>query len=171
MKLSDQYEIINRFCSTAPVKLTELAMALGVSVRRSFLDDSMSGMLERLPAGDYRITVNATHRITRQRFTIAHELGHFMLHRHLVGDGIDDNKAYRSTQEGLYHNTSIGPKQETEANRFAANILMPRQVLDAEKSKEGATVSSLARLFEVSKQTMSIRLGIPYETTQSPNRK
>lgn len=163
MKLSDQYEVINRFCRTAPVRLAELSLALGVEVQESFLQENISGMLEKLPSGRFKITVNANHPRTRRRFTLAHELGHYMLHRHLVGSGIDDNKAYRSTNEGKYHNTDIGPKQETEANKFAANILMPAALLEREKNKEGATVSSLADLFGVSKHSMSIRLGIPHE--------
>lgn len=53
-------------------------------------------MLERV--GDtFLITVAANDPLTRQRFTLAHELGHYMLHRTLIGDGLDDDRAYRST--------------------------------------------------------------------------
>ena len=93
----------------------------------------------------------------------SHEPGHYMLHRYLVGDGIDGDRAYRSTHIGKYHNTLIGPEEETNANRFAVNLLMPKDLIRAAWSQDGATVESMAELFQVSKNTMSIRLGVPYK--------
>ncbi|WP_408636412.1 ImmA/IrrE family metallo-endopeptidase [Paracoccus onchidii] len=85
-----------------------------------------------------------------------------MLHRHLVGDGIDDDRAYRSTEVGKYHNTLIGPKEETEANKFAANLLMPRDAINRERARLNDDVSAMAGLFEVSRHAMSIRMGVPF---------
>ena len=70
--------------------------------------------------------------------------------------------AYRSTEAGKYHNTLIGPSEETEANKFAANLLMPRLAVDREWEKEGMKVEQMAILFGVSEHAMSIRLGVPY---------
>lgn len=159
MKLSQQYNIINQFCSVLPVDLGKLALALGVEVRLIHLGESLSGMLENKGNDRFVITANADHSQTRRRFTIAHELGHYMLHRHLIGDGIDDNKAYRSTEGGRYHNMDIGPKQETEANKFAANILMPAPLLSEQREIHGDNAKELSLLFNVSEQSMRIRLG------------
>lgn len=171
MRLSDQYEVINQFRQSPPVNVEGLAEALGVDVHYAYLQPETSGMLENR-GGDYVITVNARDPATRRRFSLAHELGHYMLHRHLVGDGVDDDRAYRSTEQGRYHNTLIGPKEETEANRFAANVLMPHDLIEREKREKGLlelaaeeqarAVSEIAQRFGVSRHALSIRLGVPY---------
>ncbi len=92
------------------------------------------------------IIVNEKDIPSRKRFTIAHELGHYFLH--------EDNKiiSFRS-ERGL---------KETEANIFAAELLMPEHMLKAEYKKlEGENLPScsvLADLFDVSKSAMSVRL-------------
>lgn len=161
MKLSDQWEILNDIRKIVPVPVKRLPAMLGISLRAAFLGSGVSGMLEK--AGDsFVLTVNATDPDTRQRFTLAHELGHYMLHRHLVGNGLDDDRAYRSTEVGKYHNTLIGPKEETEANKFAANLLMPSDAIQRERAKLGEDVKAMASRFGVSEHAMSIRMGIPY---------
>ena len=120
----------------APVDVIGLADDLGVRVNKAWLDADVSGELEHIGNGRYHINVNAKDAETRQRFTIAHELGHFIYHRSLIGDGVDDDRAYRSTNVGRYHNKKIGPRQETEANRFAANLLMPANLI-ARLKEEG----------------------------------
>ena len=158
MKLSDQWKILNSARNSLPVPVESLPALLGIKLRKAFLSDGISGMLEK--AGDsFLLTLNTVDPKTRQRFTLAHELGHYMLHRHLVGDGLDDDRAYRSTDVGKYHNTLVGPKEETEANRFAANLLMPRLAIDREWAKSGTSVPQMATLFEVSEQAMTIRVG------------
>lgn len=159
MKIADQWDTLMTARRSAPVDVRSLPKRLGISLKEAFLADGISGMLER--SGDtFAITICANDPHTRQRFTLAHEIGHYMLHRHLVGDGIDDDRAYRSTQIGKYHNTLIGPAEETEANKFAANLLMPRDLIDTEWNKPEATVQTMASLFQVSEHAMSIRLGV-----------
>jgi Zn-dependent peptidase ImmA (M78 family) len=116
-------------------------------------------MLERDNNNKYTISVNAAHHPNRRRFTLAHEIGHYILHRKLVQDGVDDDRAYRSTQAGKYHNTLIGPREETEANKFAASVLMPFDLIKQVASEE-STMSAgvLARRFGVSEHAMEIRL-------------
>ncbi len=162
MKIAEQWDVLQAARRSAPVDVHSLPESLGIRLKQAFLADSISGMLE-LSGNSFLVTICATDPYTRQRFTLAHELGHYMLHRHLVGDGVDDDRAYRSTQVGKYHNTLIGPAEETEANRFAANLLMPRDLVDAEWAKRDSSVQSMAKLFQVSEHAMSIRLGVPYE--------
>lgn len=160
MRPSEQYKIINQFCEQIPVNVELLAKALGIRVRYAYLDNEISGMLERKKPDDdkYVITVNALHPETRQRFTLAHELGHYMLHRDLIGDGVDDDRAYRSTSVGRYHNLDFGPEEETEANGFAAGLLMPMDKVSEELARGHSDAKQLAQKFEVSKQAMSIML-------------
>lgn len=166
MKIAEQWETLTHAQSNAPVDVFSLPHKLGIDVKSAFLANSISGMLEKT-ASSFLITINALDPLTRQRFTLAHELGHYMLHRHLVGDELDDDKAYRSTNLGKYHNTLIGPAEETEANKFAANLLMPRHLINSELKKRTRPelkisddiIHEMAKLFEVSEQAMSIRLG------------
>ena len=162
MRMSEQLTLVNRFMDRAPVDVETLALALGAPVHRAYLDADVSGMLERTKSG-FRIVVNAAHASTRQRFTIAHEIGHFLFHRHLIGDGIDDDRAYRSTSAGRYKNMSIGPAQETEANKFAAAVLMPRKLIDEARAAGANSPAQLAKKLGVSEHAMCIRLGEPYE--------
>ena len=162
MKLSDQWEVLNEARKTIPVPVKSLPASLGIKLKAAFLASGISGMLEK-KGESFLLTVNVADPETRQRFTIAHELGHYMLHRHLVGDGLDDDRAYRSTEAGKYHNTMIGPEEETEANKFAANLLMPREAITRERARLGNNVAQMANLFGVSEHAMSIRMGIPYQ--------
>ena len=90
-------------------------------------------------------------------------LGHYIYHRSLIGDGVDDDRAYRSTIVGKYHNTRIGPREETEANRFAADVLMPWGVISELQARGHNEVDELARALGVSEHAMCVRLGVPYE--------
>lgn len=81
----------------------------------------------------------------RRRFTLAHELGHLLLH--------DVTKAFRDV-------TFDGSPQESQANRFAVDLLMPMWMLDPvfHFAKDEAGVDHLAAMFKVSRAAMSRRL-------------
>ncbi|MDE0385285.1 MAG: ImmA/IrrE family metallo-endopeptidase [Defluviicoccus sp.] len=160
---SEKLSIVNEYRKSAPVDVAGLARALGIVVREKYLPDDLSGSIEPNGQGGYAITVNASHAVTRQRFTIAHELGHFLMHESLIGSGIGDDRAYRSTSTGKYFNSNIGPKEETEANKIAAAILMPVDLVKARKDQGVECPQRLAEEFGVSEHAMSIRLGVPYE--------
>jgi len=160
MKFSTQWNIIMDARKTAPVDVHSLPARLGIEFKQAYLAKDIAGMLEK--NGDsFLITVQARDIPVRQRFTLAHELGHYMLHRRLIGDGLDDDRAYRSTEIGKYHNTRIGPAEEKDANRFAVNLLMPRELIASERRRLNDDIQKMADLFQVSKQTMSIRLKGP----------
>lgn len=161
-KLSDELDLINSFRRIAPVPVETLAKSLGLKVTPHVLPENISGMLEPVPGGGFRIIVNAFHPATRQRFTIAHELGHYILHRHLIGTGLGDDRAYRSADTGRYRNMAIGPQQETEANRFAASLLMPTELVKQLQEEGINDPSVIARRLGVSPQAYHIRMGIPY---------
>ncbi|MDE0279744.1 MAG: ImmA/IrrE family metallo-endopeptidase [Gammaproteobacteria bacterium] len=141
---------------TAPVNVRALAVSLGIAVHEAYLDNQISGMLE-CRDGKYKISVNVFHPETRKRFTIAHELGHYILHRELIGNGVDDTIAYRSEKIGKYHNTDIGPHEETQANRFAAGLLMPTKLV-TNAIKGGMGLDRMSEYFGVSRQSMDYRV-------------
>lgn len=116
----------------------------------------------------YKISIKENDHYYRKRFTMAHECGHFLLHRELIGNGINDNKAYRTKDVGTYHNTLILPEHETEANKFAASVLMPMEVIKAiaddlkivdSKNPTNDDIKNLAKKLKVSEQALKIRLG------------
>lgn len=163
-RLSEELSLVNDFRRQVPVNVELLAKSLGIEVNYMNLDAETSGMIERTPNNRFRIVVNGNHPHTRQRFTIAHELGHYFNHRHLIGDGILDDRAYRSAASGRYTNTAIGRRQETEANQFAATLLMPIDPINKLRHETGINdPSAVARKIEVSEQAYCIRMGIPYE--------
>lgn len=159
------FEIIKEAQQTAkagrPVDLEALVTKLGLKLERRGMDKDMSGALVKTGPHEYTIHVNALHPETRQRFTIAHELGHYVHHRARLGDGVNDNRAYRTTNTDAHYNPRIGSKQETEANKFAASLLMPADAVNA-MLRQGVSIDEMARRLGVSKHAMSIRAGVPY---------
>lgn len=152
-------EILDQYLNKAPVNVEAIIRALGLQLdKKADLADGISGQLERLPEGLFRISANKNDHYYRQRFTMAHELGHFLLHLHLVGEGVDDSKAYRSERKGKFFNPKITPAHETEANRFAADILTPAQLVKERWNQGEQDIGVLSKAFKVSKAAMEIRL-------------
>lgn len=165
-RYSEELALVNEFTRDVPVNVELLAKSLGIDVVHSNLDDETSGMIEMTSNNRYRIVVNSNHPSTRQRFTIAHELGHYFYHRHLIGNGISDDRAYRSSVSGVYANTAIGRREETQANQFAATILMPMEPIRRLQSELRINdPAEMARRIGVSEQAYCIRMGLTYEPT------
>ena len=160
MTLAESMRIIEKHQQTAPVIVTAVARDLGLEVyNTNEWTDDISGMIRRDkeqggPSG-YAIYVNGRHRENRRRFTIAHEIAHFILHREYIGDGITDDALYRS---------ALSSRMEAQANQLAADILIPWGLLNAATAKGIKDVRALASYFNVSPSAMSVRLGVPYET-------
>jgi Zn-dependent peptidase ImmA (M78 family) len=160
--MSNLFEIINDAREKCPVDVDKLAAQIGLPVSYVQMSEDISGELVRVD-GRYKININANHPRTRQRFTLAHELGHYVYHRSLIGDGVNDNKAYRTTTTAKNFNPRVKAEHETEANRFAASLLMPMAMIDHLYRVEGMTVEEVAERMQVSKHAASIRLGVPYD--------
>lgn len=146
--------VLERHQRSAPVKVGALAADLGLTVLRSDLPLGISGMLSRDPDDRQKwiVRVNRHEHKHRQRFTIAHEIAHFLLHRDEIQDGIADDSFYRS---------GLSERREWEANRLAADILMPWDLVRTLASAGNLTASDLASALEVSEAAMNIRLGNP----------
>lgn len=153
---AEQREIVGRHMDEIPVKLGALARELGVSVKLSTMKPGISGHI-RQEDGTYVIRINRHETRERQRFTLAHEIAHFLLHRDEIDrleEGIVDNVLYRS---------GAPEQKEYEANRLAADLIMPRAAVHAEMEALGAPISEevidrMADIFEVSKAAMEVRL-------------
>lgn len=144
-----------------PINIESIIADLGILLdKKADLDSEVSGQIESLPDGGYKISVNKAENYFRRRFTMAHELGHYLLHKALIGKGIGDSKAYRSTPCGEFYNKNIGQQQETEANQFAANLLMPWSLIDRLRTAGHREPEELAKKLQVSKIAFCIRAGV-----------
>ncbi|AHF01980.1 50S ribosomal protein L22 [Thiomicrospira aerophila AL3] len=130
---------------TNPIDIKKLASSLGVQIKSIEMENEVSGYL-RKEDGHWIIGVNALHHPNRKRFTIAHELGHYCLHSKVM-DCFEDTVLFRKGETNLY---------ETQANKFAAELLMPKDLfLDYIRNKS-SEIESIAEHFEVS--SMAVRL-------------
>jgi Zn-dependent peptidase ImmA (M78 family) len=162
------HELLTEFGVTkAPVPVEKIAERRGLTVRHVPLDDALSGMIfirDNTPI----VIVNSLHHTNRQRFTLAHECGHYELHMNDIGGAVHVDKKYFVMERSGNSGKGFDPK-EIEANRFAAELLVPRDMLFAEVKgrivdvEDDFLVAELARTFLVSVQMMSIRIGVLFQ--------
>ncbi len=145
----------------APVPLDLVFNHLGLVAQARALSEA-SGVLV-VEGGKGVIGYNVAHSHVRQRFTMAHEVGHYVLHAKGKERRLFIDKAvtvYRRDDSSSAGNDW----QEIEANRFAAALLMPKDLVcgEIEKSRfdpdDEDDVAELAKRFNVSAAAMSIRL-------------
>jgi Zn-dependent peptidase ImmA (M78 family) len=153
------YELLKKSgCMSLPVKVNKVANHLGAKMYHVELPDDISGILD--VRSEPIILINKDHAPHRQRFSLAHELGHFQLH-HISGIIHVDKKSYyrdAKSSEGL-------DEIEIAANKFAAALLMPEEFVRQELEKHEDfidlnedIVAELARKFEVSATAMGFRI-------------
>jgi len=146
-----------------PVSVDRIAATIGATIRYEPADSRLAGMAYKSPDGVMVIGVNSAERRTRQRFTVAHEIGHLLLHK---DDAIHVDEGYVvfGHREDLYR-TAPDPK-ETQANIFASELLMPAHFLQRDFAdlvggfdlESDTAARAFANRYEVSLQTMTIRL-------------
>jgi Zn-dependent peptidase ImmA (M78 family) len=150
-----------------PTPLEKIAKAQGALIRYAPLDDELSGMVY-IKDGVPIIGVNSLHHPNRQRFTIAHELGHLLLHRVKLSNEVHVDKEF-SAFEGIRLNrdakSTMGTEDiEIEANQFAAELLMPRAFIEEALTGKQFDIDNekpiedLAKKFRVSKQALEYRI-------------
>lgn len=151
-----------------PVPVEQIAGKHAFIVMEDMADD-ISGVLipltdESLPH-KWVIAVNSNHPAVRQRFTIAHELGHLILHN-FTRPHADGRLQVRFRDE---ESSKGRVDEEIQANQFAAELLMPeqfvRQLLSnsdiADEQSDDSAVEQLktwAAEFKVSAQALSLRI-------------
>jgi Zn-dependent peptidase ImmA (M78 family) len=141
--------------ASLPVEPQRIAMALGLKYYVADLGRELSGMLVRPANHDAEIHVNRDDSEVRRRFSCAHELGHYVLQSPEEG---------LPTDEGGGHVFFRGPlaamgsdPAEVWANKFAAALLMPRDLVE-EMRAELPEMAILAGRFSVSVEAMRYRL-------------
>jgi Zn-dependent peptidase ImmA (M78 family) len=143
-----------------PVPLEKLAELVKAKIRYEPFTGQLYGMVHRRSDGTAVIGVNSLDAPNRQRFTIAHEIGHLLLHKDEQLH-VDEKSPIGLRNE---RSSTATDEREIEANQCAAELLMPTDFLDKDLGslpddiETEEAVSRLARLYKVSEQAMTVRL-------------
>jgi Zn-dependent peptidase ImmA (M78 family) len=168
IKLFVDYLLDTNDLRTIPIDLNRVAKIAGATITHDKLDAGLSGFAYQ-KNGTRLIAVNSDEGETRKRFTTAHELGHLFLHK---------NRSV-SYDQGLMmlrvsHSSKGTDINEIEANRFAAELLMPEEEVRKDIAKLGSIdlmsenpetrkhIDKLAERYQVSPRAMSVRLATLY---------
>lgn len=135
-----------------PIDPVSVARSLGINVYSAKLENSLSGMIAKMSSdGDVNIFFNSEHAPVRQRFTVAHELGHYFA----IQEEPNPKEAYIHKRDGV---SACGTSsEEIFANQFAAELLMPQEHV-SRLFNLGLDRIGLAQRFHVSLDAISHRL-------------
>ncbi|HEY5667842.1 MAG TPA: ImmA/IrrE family metallo-endopeptidase [Candidatus Saccharimonadales bacterium] len=142
------------------IDVVDLAQRLGIPVYAVDLPTNCSGDIKREADGTILIEVNSNHPVTRQRFTIAHEVAHYVKHPQILArkGQLDRSDVYKNMAEITI---------EQEADKEAAAILMPEYLVKdyfgsrqwTDKTRFDADmIGEIAEIFRVSRAMAITRL-------------
>lgn len=133
-----------------PVDPVHIARDMGVEVFSAELGNDVFGLIYGTPGGA-EIYIDRDQPPNRYRFSVAHELGHYVEHSERPGPAAEMDYVDRRSDEDR------GSPEEVYANQFAGALLMPEKELRAERAR-GLNDVQLARLFGVSLSALQYRL-------------
>ncbi len=138
-----------------PIPIVKIARAMNFIIGKQELDDTFSGYIaigdkiQEKFEKDRLICVNSKDNLGHQRFTIAHELAHFLFD-------------YRGGEYyNTYKTTDVNNSSEKRANKFAANLLMPTKEFKRKYNKlngDDNRIEKLMGYFEVSRKAINLRI-------------
>jgi Zn-dependent peptidase ImmA (M78 family) len=141
----EHYAVYEEFLSKGyPFDVVNFGKRLGIKIVKSNFEnfnDKISGLIVR-QNGQITISVKAQDIEERQRFTVAHELGHFFLHNEYLDKGLMDGVGLM--RDGTVNNI------ENEANNFAANLLMPEGLFRGLWCDKTISLEEMAQYFYIS---------------------
>lgn len=152
----DAVAIKRKIVDSGKLPVDVIALALENDLKISYFNpaqsksdtlESVAGLLDKT---NKTIYINATDSLERQRFTVAHELGHYVYNH-------DEDKFGLNYRDGNRKHNSA----ERQADDFAGEILMPSPLVRKklkEYSDARPTISEIASLFGVSKDAMKVKL-------------
>lgn len=155
-------ELLKVHGASFPVDVELIAEKVGVEIKRDALKHDLSGFAYQKFNTRF-IGVNDSDGPQRQRFTIAHELGHLFLHK-------QDTVSYDQGMIMLRDNHSSDGTdiKEIEANRFAAELLMPEKSIQDDVTAYGSSVDLLSDSTEI--DSLIDRLATKYNVSNSAMR-
>lgn len=131
------------------INLNTVARFLNIKIIQETLPKNISGVFFR-EGKHLFIYINDNHPEQRQRFSIAHEIGHYLVH---------STSAFNFGREEQFFLRAKGifSPDEVDANQFAAELLMNEELLTKD-FYEDASLESLAKKYDVSMEAMNYRL-------------
>lgn len=136
-----------------PVDPFAIAAKMGIEVARTPLSSDLAGFILKEPGENAKIVVNAADAPVRQRFTVAHEIGHYAHNK--LSDNANESLGFVDYRNEL---TSRGVNpDEIWANAFAAELIMPAAVLKKWWA-EGKALETIRNKFDVSKAALAYRM-------------
>ena len=141
-----------------PTPLNRIAKQLDIFVEYAPLEDALSGMA-MVKNGRKLVWVNSLHHPNRQRFTLAHEIGHHVLHADKLAEAVHVDKNLLRRDALSSQGTAT---EEIEANNFASELLMPepkmQEILGSINLEDQSKVAELAARLKVSPAALQFRL-------------
>lgn len=139
-----------------PVPLEEFAASVGIEEIKPLTTDGFEGALITDEAKSRGVILfNAASAAQRRRFTIGHELGHFLVPSHRGHQQCTSKDMKQMRQSGERE------RREAEANAFSAGLLMPKPWFEREMGQLGDAdvthVRTLARMFDTSLEATANR--------------
>lgn len=133
----------------------ELADGLGLDIRQLPMPKRMAGRLVSDPfsASGYGIEVNKEHSVISKRFTVLHEIGHYLLHVDRSDPLFDGLNLNRGSDEFYFE-----INQEKEANQVADVLLFGDGALEAAYSLHGGDLERVAKFFGVSEAMLRVAM-------------
>ena len=133
---------------TEPLDISSLAQLLGIKMIFEPMKGDDSGSLKKNKKTDeWVMKVNSLHHPNRQRFTIAHELGHF----------IKDSANQDEFSDTVFFRNGESNPMEVAANQFAAELLLPEESFRKYVESTSSKVEDIADHFHVSSLAVRIR--------------
>lgn len=142
---------------TLPVDVENLATLLGIKYEKRNFDPSkskVSGFLVKTAKNEPFLAVtNAAEYPQRQRFTLAHEIGHYV---HLYQNRPTNEVVGKVEYRNELSSAGTDP-EEVWANQFAAELLMPANIV-SQYWGEGLSKTDISSIFDVSIAALENRL-------------
>lgn len=148
-------QVLAKYRDVIPVPVVDIAQELGLKIflTKTFSDKKSGEIVKE--NGNYSIYLNADHGYTRSRFTLAHEIAHFRLHKAYL-DKTKEIEDFVGTTYSLSRDKKGRDKKEWEADMLAGEILMPEEAFIRIWNKK-ATIKEVAEAFNVSESAAYTR--------------
>lgn len=145
------------YTGVLPVPLEQIAKREGIKIELAPLDDELSGM-SFIQSGVAVIVLNLHHHPNRRRFTLAHEIGHHLMHVPYLTNNVHVDKSVLNRDAVSSQGVDI---KEVQANAFAAELLMPEAELRRYQNvdfNDDEFLIALAKKLKVSVTALTYRL-------------
>jgi Zn-dependent peptidase ImmA (M78 family) len=143
---------LSPFYDRFPVPIGDICEKLGIEVVfDSDMEEDLHGQINyRCSEDKFVIRVNDKHSAYNNIFTIAHEIGHYLIH-------FNDVRRFGFADRRVRDRYKVGIKRERVANEFAASILMPDEKFTSVFVARGGDLIALEKFFRVSQEAVRYR--------------